>query len=243
MAQNLSIWQAIRVWFQQSQNYLGEFVYGGIDGSITTFAVVAGAAGAELSSAIILILGFANLLADGFSMSIGAYLASKSEQENYEKHKKREYWEVENMPETEEAEIRAIFKSKGFEGQLLEEVTKIICSDKDRWVDIMMKEELGMIKEQRSPLKIGAFTFISFLMAGFVPLLVYVVDFFNPISGNLFLIASSLTFTTFLIIGFLKSHLTQTSKFKGITETLLLGTAAAIVAYLVGDFLEKLISG
>ena len=79
-------------------SYLGEFVYGGIDGSVTTFAVVAGSVGASLDTAVILILGFANLIADGFSMSVGAYLATKTEHDNFEKHKKREYWEVENLP-------------------------------------------------------------------------------------------------------------------------------------------------
>ncbi len=228
-------------YFQKFQNYLGEFVYGGIDGSITTFAVVAGASGAELSSAIILILGFANLLADGFSMSIGAYLAAKSEQENYEKHKKIEYWEIENMPEIERQEIRDIFKTKGFEGQLLEQVTNIICADKDRWVDVMMTEELGMIKEQRSPFKIGGVTFISFLILGLIPLIVYVIDFMHPFKSNLFLIACILTFFAFTMVGYLKSYVTQTSIWKGVLETLLLGAAAAAVAYFVGDFLEKLL--
>lgn len=229
-------------YFHKFQDYLGEFVYGGIDGSVTTFAVVAGASGAELSSAIILILGFANLLADGFSMSIGAYLSAKSGQENYEKHKKIEYWEVENMPEVERQEIWDIFKAKGFEGQLLEQVTNVICADKDRWVDTMMTEELGMMKEQRSPYKIGAVTFISFLILGLIPLVVYVVDYIYPLSSNLFFIACLLTFFSFTVVGYLKSYVTQTSIWKGILETLVLGVSAAAVAYFVGDFLEKLLN-
>ena len=81
--------------------YLGEFVYGGIDGCVTTFAVVAGAVGAGLNSSIIIILGFANLFADGFAMSVGAYLSTKSARQRFNKHKKIEYWEIENMPEME----------------------------------------------------------------------------------------------------------------------------------------------
>jgi len=228
-------------YLQNFQAYLGEFVYGGIDGSVTTFAVVAGAAGAELSSAIVLILGFANLLADGFSMSIGAYLSSKSEQENYEKHKKIEYWEVEHMPDVERQEIYDIYKTKGFDGPLLEQVTDVICADKDRWVATMMTEELGMMKEQRSPVKIGFVTFISFLILGLIPLIVYVLDFVYPFQGNLFLIACLLTFLAFIIVGYLKSYVTQTSKWKGVLETLFLGVSAAGVAYFVGDFLEKIL--
>jgi vacuolar iron transporter family protein len=91
-------------------NYLREFVYGGIDGAVTTFAVVAGSVGASFDITIILILGLANLFADGFSMSIGAYLSSKSEKEKYLKHKKQEYWEVEHTPEEERKEIENIFR-------------------------------------------------------------------------------------------------------------------------------------
>jgi len=231
------------VYITRFQDYLGEFVYGGIDGSITTFAVVAGASGAELSSGIILILGFANLLADGFSMSIGAYLSAKSEADNYDKHKKIEYWEIENMPEAEREEIRQIFRRKGFEGQLLEKVTDVICADKDRWVDVMMKEELGMIKEQRSPFTIGLVTYVSFILLGLVPLVIYVVDYFSPVTHNLFLVSCLLTFFVFLFIGYLKASVTRTNTWKGIIETLILGISAAAVAYYVGDFLEKLISG
>ncbi|MBT8229160.1 MAG: VIT1/CCC1 transporter family protein, partial [Bacteroidia bacterium] len=91
------------------ETYLGEFVYGGIDGCVTTFAVVAGAVGAGLDSIIIIILGFANLLADGFAMSIGAYLSAKSESDNFKKYKEKEYWEIENMRESEVEEVREIF--------------------------------------------------------------------------------------------------------------------------------------
>ncbi len=79
-----------------------------------------------------LILGFANLLADGFSMSIGAYLAAKADADNYQKHKNIEYWEIEHLPATEREEIRTIYRNKGFEGPLLEQVVNVICSDKDR---------------------------------------------------------------------------------------------------------------
>lgn len=223
------------------QAYLGEFVYGGIDGSITTFAVVAGAAGASLSSAVVLILGFANLFADGLSMSIGAYLAAKSEQDNFLKHQKQEYWEVDHLPELEREEIREIFAAKGFSGDLLEQVVDVITADRDRWVDVMMKEELKMIQETRSPRMIGFVTFLAFLVVGFVPLLFYVIDYSFDLSLDLFWSTSILTGLTFLFIGFCKSYVTETSHVKGMLETLALGGTAALVAYYVGDFLEKMI--
>ena len=228
--------------FTRFQNYLGEFVYGGIDGAVTTFAVVAGAVGASLDSAVIIILGFANLLADGFAMSVGAYLSTKSEKDNYEKHKKIEYWEIENLPEIEKEEIREIYRQKGFEGELLEQVVEVITSDKDRWVDVMMKEELEMIEESKSPITMGAVTYLSFVTIGFIPLTVYLADYTTGFSGNLFLWSCILTSLGFIIIGYLKSYVTQTSKWKGILETLILGAIAASVSYFVGDMLESLIS-
>ncbi len=229
--------------FGKLEDYLGEFVYGGIDGCVTTFAVVSGSVGAGLDSSIIIILGFANLFADGFSMSIGAYLASKSETEKYKKHKGIEYWEIENIPETEREEIRVIYKAKGFEGKILEEIVEVITSDKERWVNEMMHNELEMIEEQRSAWWIGSMTFISFLIVGFIPLVVYLVDYIKPLNINLFLWSSILTAVGFSSIGVMKSYVTQTSVVRSLLETLILGIIAALVAYFVGDFLEHLISG
>ncbi|UCD61770.1 MAG: VIT1/CCC1 transporter family protein [Flavobacteriaceae bacterium] len=224
------------------EKYLGEFVYGGIDGCVTTFAVVAGSVGAGLDSAIIIILGFANLLADGFAMSVGAYLSNKTKKDNYNKHKQIEYWEVDNLPELEKEEIRVIYKDQGFEGELLEEVVKVITSDKDRWVNVMMKEELVMFDEDKSPVVIGGVTYFSFILIGVIPLLVYVMDYIYPSNYNLFLLSSILTAIGFIIIGWLKAFVNQTMYWKGILETLLLGGIAAIVAYFIGDFLESIIT-
>ena len=223
-------------------DYLAEFVYGGMDGSITTFAVVAGAEGAHLSSAIIIIMGFANLLADGFAMSVGSYLSAKSERDNYQKHKNTEYWEVENIPETEREEIRQIYRDHGFEGELLEKIVKVITADKDRWVNVMMKHELEMIPSSKSPITSGTATFISFLLVGLVPLLVYVIDYLFPQNINLFMASSLLTSLAFVYIGYIKTRVTQTTIWKGIMETLLLGITAAVVAYFVGYMLEKIVS-
>jgi len=229
-------------WLEKYQDYLGEFVYGGIDGSVTTFAVVAGAVGAGLDSVIIIILGFANLLADGFSMSIGAYLSAKSEQENYKKHEAIEYWEVDNLPEMERAEIRDIYRAKGFEGKLLEQVTDVICADRNRWVDVMMKEELGMMENKKSPWKTGAMTYFSFLLMGLLPLLLYVYDHAFGFSGNLFVFTCLVTLLGFVGIGFLKSYVTQSARWVSILETVFLGIVAAVVAYVVGDLLEQLLT-
>ncbi len=227
-------------YFGRFQRYLSEFVYGGIDGSVTTFAVVAGAEGANLSSAIVIIMGFANLIADGFAMSIGSYLSAKSEKDIYKRHEETEYWEIENLREREVEEVREIYRGYGFEGELLEKVVEVITSDKDRWVKVMMKEELELIPESKSPFSIGAATFVSFLLIGLIPLLSYLVDLFVPLQYNLFIISGVLTSLAFIIIGWIKTDVTKTGKVKGILETLALGIVAAVVAYFVGDLLEQL---
>jgi len=224
------------------QNYLREFVYGGIDGAVTTFAVVAGAVGADLDASIIIILGFANLLADGFSMSVGAYLSAKSEKENYNKHRNIEYWEVENIPDKERQEIVEIYQAKGFEGELLEKVVDVIVSDKDRWVNEMMKDELNMMEDSKSPFKIGLATLASFILIGLIPLIVYVYDLIWKTDIDLFFWTSLFMGLAFLVVGWLKSFVNQTNTLKSISETLLLGFLAALVAYFVGDFLESLLT-
>tara|TARA_R110001599_G_scaffold161642_5_gene350344 strand:- start:58376 stop:59110 length:735 start_codon:yes stop_codon:yes gene_type:complete len=228
--------------FSKFQEYIGEFIYGGIDGSVTTFAVVAGAAGAHLDSSVVIILGFANLFADGFAMSVGSYLSTKSEKQNYDKHKAIEYWEVDHLPEKEREEIREIYQAKGFEGELLEQVVDKITEDKDRWVDVMMKEELDMIEETKSPFQMGLVTFISFLIMGFIPLIVYVIDYTRGLDADLFLYSSILTFVAFGAIGYAKSYVTSTSRVRGVSETLFLGGSAAVLAYYVGVILERMIS-
>ncbi len=230
-------------WMAKWQDYIGEFVYGGIDGSVTTFAVVAGSAGANLDSSVIIILGFANLIADGFAMSVGSYLSNKSEKENYEKHERIEYWEVDNLPEKEKEEIREIYQAKGFEGELLEQVVEVITADKDRWVDVMMKEELNMTKADKSPLAMGAMTFVSFVLVGLIPLVSYVWDYSSDeASQYLFKISIVLTSLAFVGIGWLKSYVAETSRIRSISETLFLGAAAAILSYFVGSFLEQMIA-
>ncbi len=230
-------------WVSRYQEYLGEFVYGGIDGSVTTFAVVAGSAGASLDPSIIIILGFANLFADGFAMSVGSYLSAKSERANYDKMKRQEYWEVDHLPEKERQEIRDIYREKGFEGELLEQIVEVISADRDRWVDVMMKEELEMIEDTKPPVMSGLITFVSFVLVGFVPLLIYVWDYVSPIHQTVdpFHVSVTLTAMAFAGIGLLKSVVNHSSKWKGVLETVTLGALAAGVAYVLGDVLEAMV--
>jgi len=226
--------------------YMGELVYGGIDGSVTTFAVASAAAGAGLSTAVVLILGLANMIADGFAMSVGAYLSKKTERDNYRKHREIEAWEVDHLPEKERDEIREIYSAKGLEGELLERVVDTITADKERWIDVMMKEELEMVEDTRSPLASGAATFASFVVAGTIPLLAFMVHaLWNP-SGlyqaaplPLFWIAATMTSVGFVGIGWMKSRVTNVTVWRGMLETLILGSVAAALSFVAGFLLEK----
>ena len=226
-----------------SGQYLGEFVYGAIDGTVTTFAVVAGAAGAALSPGIVIILGFANLLADGFSMASGNFLSERTQRDFVEKERKREEWEVDNVPEGEIEEIREIFRKKGFKGKDLDKAVKIITSDKKIWVDTMMADELGLLESQKSPLKTAASTYFGFIVIGIIPLLAYVFSYFFPFfQQHTFKIAVIMTFFALVIIGVVKRYITKKDLWKSIAETIFIGGAAAVIAYYIGFFLRWIVS-
>jgi VIT1/CCC1 family predicted Fe2+/Mn2+ transporter len=145
-----------------------DFVYGTTDGAVTTFVVVAGVVGASLSPSIVLILGFANLFADGFSMAVGNYLGSKSQREFIEKERRKEEWEIDNLVEQEKQEIKDIYMKKGFKAELLDEIVNVITSRRKVWIDTMMREELGLIEEKKKPLDGAITTFIAFNLVGLV---------------------------------------------------------------------------
>jgi VIT1/CCC1 family predicted Fe2+/Mn2+ transporter len=223
------------------EDYLGEFVYGGIDGSVTTFAVVAGAVGAGFSNKVIIVLGFANLIADGFSMSIGAYLSSKSE---YDRYVLKRTAVSKRLKESQGREmLEKAYRKQGFEGKLLEDMLTFVGSKEETAADVIMQDEHEMVPESRSPVKIGAVTYASFVLIGLIPLLAYVAEAILQIDlVHHFLIACILTAAGFVIIGLLKSHVTETSKPKAVIETLMLGLVAAVLSYFLGDFLQRLIA-
>ncbi len=218
--------------------YLGNMVYGALDGIVTTFAVVAGAAGAGLNPGVVLVLGFANLFADGLSMAVGNYLSMKSEQSYYEAERKREEWEVENYPKGERDEIVEIYRRKGYAGKNLETLVELITSKKAVWIDTMMVDELGLVPDQRSPIKAGLYTYAAFLVAGFVPLLIFVVSILQPLQPTiLFPIAFLLTFATVFAVGSLRSLVIAKHWLAAGFEMLLIGGLTAIVAYGIGAFI------
>jgi VIT1/CCC1 family predicted Fe2+/Mn2+ transporter len=218
--------------------YIGNMVLGGLDGIITTFAVVSGVAGANLGANVVMIMGVANLLADGLSMAIGAFLSEKSVNEYYSNEKRREIWEVENYPEGERLELKEIYKSQGYPDSDVAKLVEIKTANKKRWVETMMVEELGLLADEKKPLTGSAITFASFVVAGSLPLLSYLVGLFVKIPMNIaFYISIGLSAFALFALGAAKVKVTGLKPIRSGLEMLLVGGLAAGVAYGVGVLL------
>lgn len=222
--------------------YLKEFIYGAVDGAITTFAIVAGVAGAGMSSGVIIILGFANLLADGFSMAVSNFLSTRAENQHRLKVRQTELDEIEKFPEGEKEEVRQIFAMKGFEGQLLEDAVAVITSDNEKWVDTMLQEEHGMTLQGHDAFKGGLATFSAFCLVGFVPLMTYVINWVLPgYISNPFGWSVGLTVVAFFWVGAVKGKFVAHHWLLSGLETVGVGSIAAAMAYGVGVLLKGLV--
>lgn len=227
---------------QTHNEYLGDSVYGSLDGIVTTFAIVAGSFGAGVGGGVIIVLGLANLIADGLSMSIGNYLSITSEQAYYEAEKAREEWEVNNYPKGEKEEVRRIYRSKGFVGKNLELLVGLITSKKDVWIETMMIHELGMNPSKKDALKAAVFTYVAFVVAGFIPLMAFVFSLFGLIDqGISFFVSVVLTFLTIFVVGSLRSLFINKSWVVAGLEMLLIGGLTAVLSYVIGSVLGGLV--
>jgi VIT1/CCC1 family predicted Fe2+/Mn2+ transporter len=215
-------------------NYLREWVYGGIDGVVTTFAIVSGVTGASLAAYIVVILGFANLLGDGFSMAAGAFSSARADDEIYDHLKKIERKHIKNFPEGEREEIRQIFKQKGYRGEDLDQIVSLITSDEDHWIETMMHYEYGVGSSIKPPLKIAGHTFLAFFVCGLMPLFPYLLDM-----NAAFYWAMGLSGATFFSIGSLKSKWSTKPWYVHGLETLLVGSIAAFIAFAIGFLLRN----
>lgn len=216
--------------------YIHDIVYGANDGIVTTFAVVSGVVGADLSTYVVVILGFANVLADGLSMGLGNYLSGKSQNDHYQRLLKEELREIEEIPDIEREEIREIFEAKGFKDADLDRVTEIITSDKDVWVDTMMREEHGMSSdEDGTPMWHAVMTFTAFVVFGSIPILPYLLPIDD--SSRFIVTVIAAAFALF-VVGLLRSWVTRERLIRGPLEILSVGSICAFTAYYVGVALK-----
>jgi VIT1/CCC1 family predicted Fe2+/Mn2+ transporter len=225
-------------------SYLRDFVFGGIDGAVTTFAVVSGVAGAGLSSGVVVILGVANLVGDGFSMAAGNFLGTRAEGQLREQARRNEERHIAQIPEGEREEIRQIFAAQGFSGADLERAVEVITSDRRRWVDTMLKEEYGLPLTGPSPLRAAATTFAAFLLVGLLPLVPFLLAllFRLPIPAP-YVWSAALTGAAFFAVGAAKSRFVDEPWLKAGVQTVLVGGLAAALSYLCGMLLSGAASG
>lgn len=220
-------------------SYLRDFVYGAIDGTVTTFAVVSGVAGARLSATVVVILGVANLVADGFSMAVSNFLGSRAEQQQQARARREEQRHLDLVPEGEREEVRQIFAAKGFDGEQLERIVEVITGDRRVWLDTMMTEELGYAPRSSNPVRAAATTFLAFVSVGSLPLLVFLYNLLPAADiSHPFVWSAAMTAVGFFTVGTLKSRFVDQRWWTSGLETLAVGALAAGLAFGLGAALQ-----
>ena len=220
----------------KSSDLLRDIVIGMSDGLTVPFALAAGLSGAVSSTGIIVIAGIAEICAGSIAMGLGGYLAGKTEQDHYKSELKREYYEVDNLPDREIAETKEFFSNIGLSEELQEKATLEIAKDKKHWVDFMMKYELGLEKPDpkrasKSAMNIG----FSYVVGGLVPLSPY---FFvsQPVDG--LKISVLVTLLCLFVFGWFKSRITGVNAWSGALRVMLIGAVAAAAAFGVAKLFE-----
>lgn len=222
------------------RSHLRDLVYGAIDGTVTTFAVVAGVAGAELGAVVVLVLGLANLIADGFSMAVSNYLGTRSEEQRRARVRREEERHVAMVPEGEREEVRQLLADWELDDDLREQVVARITAEQDRWVDVMLQLEHGFPSEPARPLGAAIATFVAFVVVGSVPLAPFVVDELGVEVGAPFAWSAGLTAVAFGVVGVLRGMAVDLPRWRTALETVAVGGAAAALAYGVGTLLAPL---
>lgn len=224
--------------------WLKAAVYGANDGIVTTFAVVAGAVGASLDSRIVVILGIANMVADGLSMALGDYLGSISENRYRRQQLKLEQYEYESVPDLERREIVDMYVSEGFHEKDAEAVVKILAKNPKHMVELGFRQELGELPREGKLWYTGLITFIAFVVAGSLPLIPYVLSFIFGLEMPMALrlqLSIAATAVALFVVGSLRTLITDESWLKNGLQVLGVGSIAAAAAYVLGVVIERMV--
>ncbi len=222
-----------------SSAFITDIVIGMSDGLTVPFALAAGLSGAVHSNAVVITAGIAEIVAGSIAMGLGGYLAGKTEQEHYQAELHREYDEVENLPEVEKSEVRVIFEEYGLNRATQDIIADELAKDKVKWVDFMMKYELGLEKPDVNRARNSAATIgISYIVGGLIPLSAY---FFTstPVTGLLF--SAILTVICLFTFGYFKSKVTGQPPVQGAIKVTLIGIIAAAAAFLIAKTVNNLV--
>lgn len=220
------------------EKYLRDMVYGSVDGIITTFAVVSGVVGAGLSYGIIIILGFANLIADGISMAASNYASNKSEIQKINNKRQEHRKSIRESPELKERELMSLLYDDGFERNSAEMVKDELTKNEFLWEKILILRQFGEF-EHLDPRKTATATFLAFVLAGTIPLAAFVAQYIWPnLQPYSFQLSILFTCIALFLVGVIKGKIVNKSSLRSGLETLFIGGVAASVAFLVGSLLS-----
>jgi predicted membrane protein (TIGR00267 family) len=213
----------------QSSDTIRDIVIGMSDGLTVPFALAAGLSGAVNSSGIVITAGIAEIVAGSIAMGLGGFLAGRTEADHYASELKREYAEVENVPEQEKAEVREVFAAFGLSEKLQNEVAEEMAKDKHKWVDFMMRYELGLEEPKANRARQSAITIgVSYIVGGIIPLSPY---FFISDSTQALYYSCGITMICLFVFGYFKSRVTGQPAIQGALKVLLIGALAAAAAF------------
>ncbi|MBI2327037.1 VIT1/CCC1 transporter family protein [Candidatus Curtissbacteria bacterium] len=217
-----------------SGNFLRDIVFGANDGVVTAIGFLVGISGTMVNQSTVVIAGTLTIVAGAASMALGNYLAVKSQKEFYDSMEKIERWEMENKPDVERDEIREIYTNMGFDKQTVETLTKKVTSDRELWLRVMMRDEVGLVKEE-SPKISGVLIGLFYLFGGIPPLLPFIL--LQPLPRAL--IASIFTsLFVMALIGVIRWWLNKGSLTTRVVETITIGFLAAAIGYAAGEALN-----
>lgn len=223
-----------------SASYLRDAVYGAIDGAVTTFAIVSGVAGAGLAAKIVIILGIANLIGDGFSMAAANFLGTRAENQRRRQLRAIERKHIEVCPSGEQEEIRQILIQQGYQGELLDKTIEHITGDEEAWVRTMLEHEYGVSGPETAPLPAALTTLVSFVVVGALPLIPFIAEWVFHFEASSFTISTVTTGVAFFIVGSLKSRYVEQHWLTSGLETLIVGALAAGLAFACGYLLSDI---
>jgi len=221
----------------KSSDTIRDIVIGMSDGLTVPFALAAGLSGAVNSSGIVITAGIAEIVAGSIAMGLGGFLAGRTEADHYHSELKREYDEIERVPEQEKAEVKEVFADFGLSPALQDQIADEMAKDKDKWVDFMMRYELGLERPEANRASQSAVTIgISYIVGGIIPLSPY---FFVHESQIALYYSCAITMVCLFVFGYFKSKVTGQPVFTGALKVLIIGALAASAAFLMA----KLING
>jgi VIT1/CCC1 family predicted Fe2+/Mn2+ transporter len=223
----------------RSSDFITDIVIGMSDGLTVPFALAAGLSGAVQSNSVVITAGIAEIVAGSIAMGLGGYLAGKTEQEHFQSELKREFDEVEIVPEKEKTEVKLVFAQYGLDEHSQNIIADELAKDKNKWVDFMMKYELGLEKPDVNRARNSAATIgISYVIGGLIPLTAY---FFTRTPYQGLMISALLTVFCLFIFGYFKSKVTGQPPLKGAVKVTLIGIAAAAAAFLVAKIFNNIV--